>query len=77
MNYHIQKKFPEQQLLIQDLLQENEMFAEICANYEEICTWLAGRASKEELTSEEYSIAQDLIRELEDEIIAAVEKMTK
>ena len=77
MNYHIQKKFPEQQLLIQDLLQENEMFAEICANYEEICTWLAGRTSKEELTSEEYSIAQDLIRELEDEIIAAVEKMTK
>lgn len=77
MNYHVQKKFPEQSSLIRELLQRNEMFAEICADYEEVCTWLAGRTSKAELTAEEYSVAQDLIRELEDEIIAAVEKMTE
>ena len=77
MNYHLQKKFPEHSSLIRELLQRNEMFAEICGDYEEVCTWLAGRTSKEELTAEEYSVAQDLIRELEDEIAAVVEKISK
>lgn len=77
MNYHVQKKFPEYSSLIRELLQSNEIFAEICTDYEEVCTWLAGRTSKGELTAEEYSVAQDLIGELEDEIIAVVEKTTK
>lgn len=77
MNYHVQKKFPEHSSLIRELLQSNELFTEICADYEEVCTWLAGRTSKEELTAEEYSVAQDLIRELESEIAAVVEKTTK
>ncbi|MFW2368451.1 MAG: hypothetical protein ACN4GW_18700 [Desulforhopalus sp.] len=58
-------------------MQRNDLFAEMCADYEEVCTWLAGRTSKEELTAEEYSVAQDLIRELESEIAAAFEKKTK
>ena len=77
MNYHVQKKFPEYSSHIRELLQSNEIFAEMCADYEEVCTWLAGRTSKEELTAEEYSVAQDLIRELEDEIAAVVEKISK
>jgi hypothetical protein len=77
MNYHVQKKFPEHSSLIGELMQRNDLFAEMCADYEEVCTWLAGRTSKEELTAEEYSVAQDLIRELESEIAAAFEKKTK
>ena len=76
MYFHVHKKLPQHSSLILELVQRDEIFAEICADYEEICTWFAARTIKEELTAEEYSVARDLIRELEEEIAAAVEKAT-
>ncbi len=76
MKYHVQKKFPQHSSLIIELVQSNEIFAEICADYEEMCTWFAGRTNEVGITTEDYSAAQALIRELEEEIAAAIEKAT-
>ncbi len=77
MNIHLQKKFPEHISLIRERLQDDETFAEICADYEEVCTWFAGLTSKEKISAEENSVTQDLIRELEGEILATIGKTTK
>ena len=66
---HVIKKFPDHIDAIQALLQKDASFQEICADYEEICTWLDDYSRSQGRPSEECDYARQLIRELEDEII--------
>jgi hypothetical protein len=53
-------------------MQKDATFAEMCADYEEICTWLAGYKDPKEPSSDEYDRAQELMHDLEDEIRQAI-----
>ena len=72
MTEHIYRKFPNHIKAIQELLKKDTKFKEICADYEEICTWLAGYCSSEGQASEECFNALELIHNLEDEINKAL-----
>ncbi len=73
---HLQKRFGDHFEIITQLRQDNEMFAEMCANYEELCTWFSARTSEQELTSEERYQARELIEELQNEITEAIRQTT-
>ena len=62
------KKFPNHTEAIQSLLQRDATFREICADYEEMCTWLACQEHPEGRPAEESNRAREVIRALEDEI---------
>ena len=68
MAEHVYRKFPNHIEAIQALLQTDATFEEICADYEEICTWLASQQESTVLHTEEIEHARELIQELEDEI---------
>ena len=68
MTDHVYRKFPNYMEPIQVLLQKNATFREICADYEEICTWLHDYCRSKGRPSKECDFARELIRELEDEI---------
>ena len=72
MTDHVYRKFPDQLETIQTLLQKDAAFAEMCANYEEICTWLTDHSRTRDLSPEERDHAHDLMRDLEDEIAEAL-----
>jgi uncharacterized protein YdcH (DUF465 family) len=65
---HVYRKFPNYIEAIQALLQKDATFREICADYEEMCTWLIGYCRSKGLPSKECDLSRELIRELEDEI---------
>ena len=65
---HICRKFADQIDSIQTLLKTDATFEEVCADYEEICTWLASQQESTVLSTEEIEHARELIQELEDEI---------
>jgi len=62
------RKFPNHTEAIQTLLQEDASFREICADFEEMNTWLACQYRSEGRSNKECDIAREVIRELEDEI---------
>ncbi len=62
------RNFPKYIVAIQALLQKDATFREICANYEEMCTWLACQEYPKDRSAEECDRARDVIRSLEDEI---------
>ena len=64
----IYRKFADQIDSIQTLLKTDAAFEEVCADYEEICTWLASQQESTVLSTEEIEHARELIQELEDEI---------
>ena len=68
MTEEIYRKFPNYIGAIQALLQKDATFREICADYEEMCTWLAGQEHPGGRPAEECDRARALIRDLEDEI---------
>ena len=68
MSDHIYRKFADQIDSIQTLLKTDAAFEEVCADYEEICTWLASQQESTVLSTEEIEHARELIQELEDEI---------
>ncbi len=68
MSDHISRKFANQIDSIQTLLKTDTTFEEVCADYEEICTWLASQQESTVLSTEEIEHARELIQELEDEI---------
>lgn len=68
MSDHISRKFADQIDSIQTLLKTDATFEEVCADYEEICTWLASQQESTVLSTEEIEHARELIQELEDEI---------
>ena len=69
MTDHVTKKFPNHIDAIQALLQKDATFREMCADYEEICTWLDEYCRSQGQPSEKCDHARQLIRELEVEII--------
>lgn len=73
MTDHVYRKFSNHVESIQALLQKDATFKEICADYEEICAWLAAHCRSAIEPSEECDRARELIRELEDEIDKALE----
>ena len=73
---HLKSRFGDQFSAIQALQQSDGLFWEICMNYEEVCTWLVARTHKKEITTEERTQADELIRELEIEIEKAIGKAT-
>ena len=64
----IYRKFADQIDSIQTLLKTDAAFEEVCADYEEIGTWLASQQESTVLSTEEIEHARELIQELEDEI---------
>lgn len=72
MTEHVYNKFPNHIEVIQVLLQKDGTFREICADYEEMCSWLAFYCRFKGLPSKESDRARELIRELEDEITKAL-----
>ena len=68
MTDHVYRKFSNHTEVIQALLQKDTTFREICADYEEICTWLHDYCRSKGRPSKECDFARELIRELEDEI---------
>ena len=66
---YVYRKFPNHIEAIQALLHENASFREICADYEEICTWLDSHDRLESPPSKkEGDLTRELMRELEAEI---------
>ena len=65
---HVYRKFPNHIEAIQALLLKDATFREICADYEEMCTWLDCQHRSEDRSNNECDIAREVIRELEDEI---------
>ena len=68
MTDQVYRKFPDHIEGIQALLQKDTTFREICADYEEICTWLHDYYRSKGRPSKECDFARELIRDLEDEI---------
>ena len=68
MTDHVYRKFRNDTDAIRELLQKDATFREICADYEEICTWLAYHCRSEGPPSEECDRARELMRGLEDDI---------
>ena len=65
---YVYRKFPNHIEAIQTLLQQDASFREICADYEEICTWLDSHDPSEGPPSKEGDLTRELMQELEDEI---------
>ena len=65
---HVYRRFPNYIEAIQTLLQKDATFREICADDEEICTWLDNYRRSQDRPSEECNHAREIIRDLEDEI---------
>ena len=72
MTNHVYQKFPYHIEIIQALLQKDGTFREICADYEEMCSWLASYCRSKGLPSEECDRARELIRDLENDITKAL-----
>ena len=72
MTDHIYTKFPDHTKAIQELLQKDATFNEICDDYEQVCTWLSFYGCSKPRQSKECDHARELIRNLEDEIKKAL-----
>ena len=65
---YIHIKFLNHIEAIEALLQKDATFREICADYEEICTWVHDYCRSKGRPSKECDFARELIRDLENEI---------
>jgi len=68
MTAYVYQKFPDRIEAIKSALQADDDFSEICADYEELCTWLAARQHPANESCEECERALELRAELEQEI---------
>ena len=64
----IRKRFPDYAGTIEKRIKEDHRFREICADYEEISTWLANYCRSTGTASEKCDHARELIKDLENEI---------
>ena len=74
MHGHVYQRYPQFVDAVQALQANDATFREVCADYEEICTWLAAhdvRTSSPDL--DEWANALELKRDLEDEIMKLLE----
>ena len=65
---HVYRKFTNHINAIQDLLEKDSIFCEICDDYEEICSWLDNYCRSKGRPSTECDHARDVMGDLEDEI---------
>lgn len=72
MSGHVYRKFPDLVEAIQTLKIKNSAFGEMCADYEEMCTWLSAQCRSIDPHSEECDQAREIIQDLEDEIKMAL-----
>ncbi len=72
MSGHVYIKFPDLVEAIQTLKIKNSAFGEMCADYEEMCTWLSAQCRPKDPQSEECDRAREIIQDLEDEIKMAL-----
>ena len=68
MTDHVNKKFHNHIGQIQTLIQKDATFKEICADYEEMSTWLDGYCDSVGRATEECHRAMEVLKDLEDEI---------
>ena len=68
MTDHVYTKFTDQINRIRMLLQKDAAFREMCADYEELCTWLAAHKRSQAPSPEELDHAKELMQGLENEI---------
>ncbi len=71
---HIYRKFPGHIEAIQELLQKGPTFREICDDYEEVCSWVESHCRQDGPSSKQCDGARQLIRDLEYEILKALEE---
>ena len=74
MTDYVNRRFPNYITAIQSLMETNADFREVCANYEEICTWLAEHPPTAGQNSKEYDDAREQSRDLENEILTLLEE---
>jgi hypothetical protein len=74
MTDHVYQQFPDHIEAIQSILKTDEAFGGICADYEEICTWLTAQQRRAGESCEECERALELRLELEQEIISALKQ---
>jgi len=68
MTDHVYQRFPDHIEAIQAMLKSDDAFVEICADYEEICTWLTDRQQQAGESCDECERALELRMEREQEI---------
>ena len=74
MTDHVYRKYPDHTEAIRALLKKDADFNEMCDDYEEMSTWLAAQSQSIDPHSEECVQAQEIIRNLEDEILKKLEE---
>ena len=67
------ERFPEHSELISQLLQEDVDFQDMCADYEELATWLETNAQEDGSSEAECAEARRVLESLELEIIRKLE----
>ena len=73
MGDFLNQRFPDQLEAIEKLLKHDSAFAEMCADYEEACAWLADQ-DRARGFSRESDHALELVRDLECEIAKALSR---
>ena len=63
------ERFPEHSELISQLLQEDADFQEMCADYDELATWLDAKGQEDGRSEAECAEARRVLESLELEII--------
>ena len=74
MTDYVNRRFQNYITAIQSLMETDADFREACANYEEICTWLAEHPSTAGQSSKEYDDAKEQRQDLENEILTLLEE---
>ena len=66
---HLTRIFPNYINEIMEIIVDNDDFAELCADFEEMCTWMAIRCREIDQPSKECEQALQTLKELEEEIL--------
>ena len=74
MTDHVYRKYPDYAEAIRALRNKDSDFSEMCDDYDEMCTWLTIQGHCIDPHSEECVDAQEIVRDLEDEIIKRLEE---
>ena len=70
MGNHVYQRYPQLFEAIQALEVNDATFRDVCADYDEICNWLAAHGEINAIRDpEEYTNARELKQDLEDEIL--------
>ena len=74
MTDHVCRKYPDYAEAIRALRNKDSDFSEMCDDYDEMCTWLTEQSHSLEPHPKEYVDAQEIVRDLEDEIFKKLEE---